>query len=1024
MRPFSPLLVLLRLRGWLRIPAANTSLSSANTTQDPEGNRLMRWTIVNRTEEELVMQQFLKFGETRSMAEGFLRDSEAAASSSSVEEKAVGGGGGGRGLPYPLHPALDSTDIMKFIERANRESVGSSQSKCNSSSSSALCVSGLNSQSLRSSPPTPHPSSMPSLPSGIRQTRTSSPESTGLSPPNKRSSPSAPTLTASPLNKLQNMQPFDFRKIFPAASQNNNNKSKSYVNAESSSQLDVQQASLEAAFKASKQLKHEHLINSLYSPTTAESRDDMDRQRNATMPGSVNSDEQSFSDGDSGDEGHLDDGVMNLSLEQGGYDPKERHSRKSSNPMKRRWNPMVLSTLVTNPSTGKRRVQCHACFKTFCDKGALKIHFSAVHLREMHKCTVDGCTMMFSSRRSRNRHSANPNPKLHSSSLRRKLNPHDGRSSNPFPAAMMRDGTSPLLNHHHLGPSPSLLTQSRMLLDQQRFGDLDKIRANLTSAGSSAGINDIKDSLRSSSCSPCPSDTYCESEPGSSTHPLAKRIKSQDSRSENRRVSESNGHSSRSRIMDHGSVVLPDDEQNRDSEANRARKRKSANPTKFSTVLHSPVPATLSDDDLQYSSDDSSSSAFAMDGKNENGLLDDGSDDDDDDDSIQEYMNRHRNHALKKMYEAHKQQQEQLQQQIREDREEERQQVAAAQRRDSAQDSDRRQPDLESQAEKEEQQPSLHQEKEQDLRSRRRQSFRGEERVSQSEERLLQEKEESESHHHQASSEQEEDSEKRRGDDGQVDGRKTSCSSMSPSDGDEGRGEARKSSEDAMTSNVISGSQENPLRHLESLSLGPFSISPNSQLRTSTSSLFANLPFPPGIASLPSFGLANPAGLAGGGGGGMGCKVSRSIEQSDARQDMLDEYEDGEEVGSRGDGESGQEDSTPTPGDMSSHMFRDSSLSAFGLDIPVDKDNPRRCTACGKIFQNHFGVKTHYQNVHLKLMHKCTVDGCNAAFPSKRSRDRHSANLNLHRKLLSTHSDKGTARCQRADLFDPHASSA
>lgn len=38
-------------------------------------------------------------------------------------------------------------------------------------------------------------------------------------------------------------------------------------------------------------------------------------------------------------------------------------------------------------------------------------------------------------------------------------------------------------------------------------------------------------------------------------------------------------------------------------------------------------------------------------------------------------------------------------------------------------------------------------------------------------------------------------------------------------------------------------------------------------------------------------------------------------------------------------------------------------------------------------------------------MHKCSIEGCNAAFPSKRSRDRHSANLNLHRKLLSTTSD-------------------
>ena len=35
-------------------------------------------------------------------------------------------------------------------------------------------------------------------------------------------------------------------------------------------------------------------------------------------------------------------------------------------------------------------MQCNVCLKTFCDKGALKIHFSAVHLREMHKCSVEG----------------------------------------------------------------------------------------------------------------------------------------------------------------------------------------------------------------------------------------------------------------------------------------------------------------------------------------------------------------------------------------------------------------------------------------------------------------------------------------------------------------------------------------------------------------------------------------------------------------------------------------------------------
>lgn len=74
--------------------------------------------------------------------------------------------------------------------------------------------------------------------------------------------------------------------------------------------------------------------------------------------------------------------------------------------------PLSNSTTTTS-SSGKKRVLCTACNKTFCDKGALKIHYSAVHLKEMHKCTVEGCSMTFSSRRSRNRHSANPNPKLH-----------------------------------------------------------------------------------------------------------------------------------------------------------------------------------------------------------------------------------------------------------------------------------------------------------------------------------------------------------------------------------------------------------------------------------------------------------------------------------------------------------------------------------------------------------------------------------------------------------------------------------
>ncbi|KAG9352252.1 hypothetical protein JZ751_020665 [Albula glossodonta] len=74
-----------------------------------------------------------------------------------------------------------------------------------------------------------------------------------------------------------------------------------------------------------------------------------------------------------------------------------------------------MRSLEKSCSSGlkKGRVFCNACEKTFYDKGTLKIHYNAVHLKIKHKCTIEGCNMVFSSLRSRNRHSANPNPRLH-----------------------------------------------------------------------------------------------------------------------------------------------------------------------------------------------------------------------------------------------------------------------------------------------------------------------------------------------------------------------------------------------------------------------------------------------------------------------------------------------------------------------------------------------------------------------------------------------------------------------------------
>ena len=96
--------------------------------------------------------------------------------------------------------------------------------------------------------------------------------------------------------------------------------------------------------------------------------------------------------------------------------------KKQSGYLKRPWQSTLGYGGVMLATNGKKRVLCSACNKSFCDKGALKIHYSAVHLKEMHRCTIEGCNMLFSSRRSRNRHSANPNTKLHMDHKRRNQN--------------------------------------------------------------------------------------------------------------------------------------------------------------------------------------------------------------------------------------------------------------------------------------------------------------------------------------------------------------------------------------------------------------------------------------------------------------------------------------------------------------------------------------------------------------------------------------------------------------------------
>lgn len=471
--------------------------------------------------------------------------------------------------------------------------------------------------------------------------------------------------------------------------------------------------------------------------------------------------------------------------------------------------PLGLGVQFVNPATGKKRVQCNVCLKTFCDKGALKIHFSAVHLREMHKCTVEGCTMMFSSRRSRNRHSANPNPKLHSPHVRRKISAHDGRSAQPFPLlpALARLPIPPpgLLPPELAArlppplagpPGPTPLPPRVPLDDLRNFSEIEKMYRKMpTHDEPSRTALDLAKPLlvhedESNNCSEINDDISDDEHKDKSDErtksPIVDRLNYGD---EPEDLSVNKNRDDTKPV-----VVKPDSVSRTDPTASddktspfvpNKRKRKSGNPTRCSQ-------------------------------NNEYNVSD------------EEYQ-------------------------------------ADVFRNLSTPGSSRA----------EEEPLSLKKQKPESV-----ETFQNGEEATVDTESVTRVKAESES-----------DDE-----------------SSAPSVVREGL---------RLRSDLYTPSDS------------------GSDLHTLEERLAR--------ARSPS----------------------ASSDRTDDRSDLND------------------------------------------LEIPIDDENPDRCTACGKIFQNHFTLRMHYRNDHLKLLHPCEVNGCDAAFPSRRSRDRHSSNVDLHRRLLSTGSPDG-----------------
>ncbi|KFB43641.1 AGAP001106-PA-like protein [Anopheles sinensis] len=710
------------------------------------------------------------------------------------------------------------------------------------------------------------------------------------------------------------------------------------------------------------------------------------------------------------------------------------HVKKpSSSPSngKRQWGaiPPNLGTQYVNPATGKKRVQCNVCFKTFCDKGALKIHFSAVHLREMHKCTVEGCSMMFSSRRSRNRHSANPNPKLHSPHLRRKISPHDGRSAQPHPILLstagmpLPNGLNPL---HPFGPAFPLMPPGDHLRGHPSLSALE-FKANMEASmhrrlaaehhmhqahAASAAEKHLRENARAS-LSP-ESYRYRSNSPHSDTpdrymgsgsssgapghlNSSGSRLDDDDGDDEEDDDDERNGividgndvdddvegHQFDMSLSSESEDVKSFGQHEEDDEDAMSERGVEEEPQDFSLTNRRNGPSPSDGDEVTSNNGDSNGevtrddvNAFLSINKRKRKSLNPTkcavapsscmSNNEENEESPPSREPQEITAPMEKKIKVNSSEAGGPDQKVRSNTPEERERNSPLTANGN--------PNLEHQGNKTNScnltegsvvQSSMESGKSEDghnnVRIKSEPMDDGDGATEATDLSLNLSKK-------QRSSPDVNANEKLQS--------KYSIEVRPPSElmenplplvrpkQEPSERDRRPDSADSKKSSGEHFDSANSLRRLENLSHDPLN---DMIVQRAAVGLLGGPQFPP-LSYLMSAAPPSPARSH----SASPTPIGQEQEQ-DESDDNVDYCEEG-------------------------NCFSDP-------DVPLDKDNPKKCSACGKLFQNHFAVKTHYQNVHLKLLHKCNIDGCNAAFPSKRSRDRHASNLNLHRKLLSTTAD-------------------
>ncbi|KAG7461755.1 hypothetical protein MATL_G00194510 [Megalops atlanticus] len=308
--------------------------------QDAAGKVLDRWTIMSREEEIITLQQFLRFGETKSIVELM-----------AIQEK--------EGQAVTVPSSKTDSDIRTFIESNNR-------------SRSPSLLTHLENSS----------------PSSIHHFE-NIPNSLAFLLPFQYINPVSAPMLGLPPNGLMLEQP-GLRLREPSLP----NQSEPVESSESDVSLSPfrnGQSPSRGGVSSVIEPKSEPASASPISPTPSSQSGQQQTPQHPQPQPSTLSEHHSH---------HLLKSEQSKSITSSSFSSKMHRMRRMG------------------ATSRKGRVCCNACGKTFYDKGTLKIHYNAVHLKIKHRCTIEGCNMVFSSLRSRNRHSANPNPRLHMPMLR------------------------------------------------------------------------------------------------------------------------------------------------------------------------------------------------------------------------------------------------------------------------------------------------------------------------------------------------------------------------------------------------------------------------------------------------------------------------------------------------------------------------------------------------------------------------------------------------------------------------------